>query len=134
MEYKIYVVYIGSVSFVALSTSFLLDVHSSCRPQIAGLIAKKAFTKVPDKYIDFVDVFSPDLTSKLLKHTRINDHTIKLVDGQQPSYAPIYSLRLVELEILKVYIDTNLANKFIKSFNSPAGALILFDQKLDGFL
>ena len=60
------------------------------RPQIAGLIAEEAPTKVPAKYADFADVFSPDLASELPEHTGINDHAIKLVDGQQPPYGPIY--------------------------------------------
>ena len=53
--------------------------------------------------IDFADVFSPDLASGLPEHTRINDRTIELVN----------------------------ANEFMRPFKSPAGALILFDRKLD---
>ena len=41
--------------------STLHDVHPSRRPQISGLIAEGAPTKVPAKYSDFADVFSPDL-------------------------------------------------------------------------
>ena len=98
------------------------------------MIVKKAFTKVFAKYSDFADVFSSDLVSKLPKHTRINDHAIELIDAQQPPYEPIYSLGPVELEILKAYIETNLANGFIKPSKSPAGTFILFDRKSDGFL
>ena len=39
----------------------------------------------------------------------------------------------MELETLKAYIKTNLANSFIRPSKSPADAPILFDQKLDGF-
>ena len=38
----------------------------------------------------------------------------------------------MELETLKIYIKTNLANGFIRPSKSPAGALILFDKKPDG--
>ena len=38
----------------------------------------------------------------------------------------------MELETLKAYIETNLANDFIRPSKSPAGAPILFDQKSDG--
>ena len=38
------------------------------------------------------------------------------------------------MEILKVYIETNLANRFIRPSKCPAIALILFDQKSDGYL
>ena len=77
------------------------------------MIAEEALTKVPAKYLDFADVFFPDLASELPEHTGINDYAIKLVDGQQPPYGPIYSLRPVELETLKTYIEVNLANGFI---------------------
>ena len=112
----------------------MLDVHPSRRPQVSGLIAEEAPTKILAEYSDFADVFSPDLASKLPEHTGINDHAIELVDGQQPPYGPIYSLGPVELETLKAYIETNLANGFIRPSKSPAGAPILFDQKSDGSL
>ena len=38
----------------------------------------------------------------------------------------------MELETLKAYIETNLANRFIRPSNSPANAPILFDRKSDG--
>ena len=124
-EHETFVVYIASLS------STLLDV----RPQISSLIAKEAPSKVLAEYADFADVFFPDLVSEVLKHTRINDHAIELVDGcQQPPYGPIYSLEPVELETLKVYIETNLANGYIGPSKSPASASIVFDQKSDNFL
>ena len=139
LEYEIFIVYIASLSFTPLVTfldSILLnaDVHPFYRPQISGLIAKKASTKIHDKYVNFADVFSLDLASKLRKHTGINNYAIKLVDGQQPPYERIYSLELVELEILKIYIETNLANRFIKPSKSPANTPIFFDQKSDSLL
>ena len=44
----------------------------------------------------------------------------------------IYSLKLVELETLKAYIETNLANGFIRPSNSAVGAPILFERKSNG--
>ena len=38
----------------------------------------------------------------------------------------------MELKTLKAYIETNLANGFIRPSKSPAGAPILFDRKSDG--
>ena len=87
--------------------------HLSKRAQIAYLKADEALTKVPSKYTDFADVFSPKLVAKLLEH-RISNHVIKLVNDRQPLYGLIYSLGLVELETLKPYIKNNLANGFIK--------------------
>ena len=71
---------------------------------------------------------------ELPENTGINEHVIELEEGKQPPFGPIYSLRPVELEILKTYIETNLANGFIRSSKSPAGVLILFDRKLNGSL
>ena len=130
LESKTFVVHVALLSSDVLPISFPLElnVHPCRRPQVSSLIAEEAPTKVPAKYSDFTDVFSPDLVSKLLEHTGINDHAIELVDGQQPLYGPIYSLRPVELETLKAYIETNLANGFIKPSKSPARASILFDR------
>ena len=98
-KHEIYVVHIGSVSYDGPpnSSSLELDVYPSHKPQVFGLIAKKASTKVPAKYSDCADVFSLNLASELSKHTGINDNTIELVDGQQPPYRPIYNLGLEEL-------------------------------------
>ena len=62
----------------------------------------------------------------------MNKHAIELEEGKQLPFGPIYSLRPVELETLKTYIETNLANGFIRLFKSPARAPILFDKKPDG--
>ena len=61
----------------------------------------------------------------------MNEHAIKLEEGKQPLFGPIYSLGLVELETLKTYIKTNLANSFIRPSKSLARAPILFDKKPD---
>ena len=131
LEHGTYIVHVRSVNFHASPSSSLLDIHLFWRPQISDLIAKKAPTKVFAKYLDFADVFSPNLASELLKHTGINNHAIELVDGQQPLYGPIYSLGPVKLETLKAYIKTNLANRFIRTSKCPAGTPILFDWKSD---
>ena len=70
--------------------------------------------------------------SILLEATELNQHAIKLQEGKQLSYRPIYSLGLVELETLKTYIKTNLANVFIWPSKSPTSPLILFVKKRDG--
>ena len=108
--------------------------HPSRRAKIAVLVANEAPTSIPTEYSDFTDVFSLELASELPEYTEINDHAIKLVDGQQPPYGPIYSLGPVELKTLKTYIETNLKNGFIRPSKSPAGAPILFDKKPDGSL
>lgn len=46
----------------------------------------------------------------------------------------MYSLRYIKLEVLKTYIETNLANGFIKLSKFFANALILLIKKLDSSL
>lgn len=69
--------------------------------------------------------------AKLLEYTGINKHVINLINSQQISYKLIYSLSFVELEILKIYIEINLANDFIMPSKSLAGTSILFIKKLN---
>lgn len=61
--------------------------------------------------------------------TRINEYTIKLIEGKQFPYGPIYALNSVELKTWKTYIKTHLRNGFIRSYKSLADAPILFDKK-----
>ena len=76
-KHETYVVHVASLSSTPLAS---LNVHPFRRLQIFGLIAKEAFTKVPAKYLDFVNVFSADLASELPKHPGINNHAIELVE------------------------------------------------------
>ena len=90
-----------------------MTMHPSQAGQIAGLKQDEAFTKVPSEYVDYTDVFFFNLAMKLVENTDINEHTIKLHDGKQLPYGPIYSLGPVELETLKSYIKTYLKTGFI---------------------
>lgn len=67
----------------------------------------------------------------LPKYTEINTYAINLEEDKQRFYRLIYSLGLVRLEILRIYIKTNFGNSFICSLKSLTGALILFDKKPD---
>ena len=89
---------------------------------------------MPTEYSDFADLFSEKSENVLSERIGANEHAIKLEEGKQPPYGPIYSLGPVELETLKTYIETNLANGFIRASKSPAGAPILFVCKPDGSL
>ena len=70
--------------------------------------------------------------AELPENTGMNEHAIELEEGKQPPFGPIYSLGPVELETLKTYIKTNLANGFIRPSKSLAGAPIPFNRKPDG--
>ena len=97
--------------------------------QVGALLFDKAFTGVPTEYSDYSNVFSAKNVAELPENTGMNEHAIKLEEGKQLSFGPIYSLSPVELETLKTYIETNLANSFIRPSKSPMGAPILFNRK-----
>ena len=122
---NVFVLYMSSLS---LRTK--MSIHPAWDAQIALFIAKKV--TVPAKYSDFTDIFSRESAEVLPKRIGMNKHAIELEDAKQSPYRPIYSLGPVELEILKIYIKTNLANNFIQPLKSPAGAPILFVCKPDG--
>lgn len=82
------------------------EIHPSYRVQLASLFANNTFITVLSKYADFAVV-------KHSEYIKINNYLINLVDGQQSLYGSIYSLRPVQLETLKTYIETNLVYGFI---------------------
>ena len=108
-----------------------MPVHSKRQAQVRALLLDKALTEVLAKYSNYSNIFSVEYAVELPENTRMNEYAIELEEGKQPLLGPIYSLESVELEILKIYIKINLANGFIWPSKSPAGALILFDKKLD---
>ena len=122
------------VVYVAIQEREEMPVHSKRQVHVGALLFDKAPTKVSAEYSDYNNVFSAENATELPENTGMNEHTIKLEEGKQLSFGPIYSLRPVELETLKTYIETNLANGFIRPSKSPAGAPILFDRKPDGSL
>ena len=73
--------------------------------------------------------FLEKLANVLLEQTGAKKSTIELEPDKQPLYGPIYNLDPVELETLKTYIETNLANGFIRASNIPASTPIHFGCK-----
>ena len=122
---KTFVIYITSLNLVP-------GIHLDKKAQIASLLTKKS--KIPDKYLDFTNVFSEEKALVLPERTELNEHAIDLDDGKQLLYGPIYSLGPVKLETLKTHIETYLKTEFIQPSKSPADAFILFDRKLKGSL
>ena len=106
-KHKTFVVYIASLFATSLSfTPLNVDIYLLHKPQIVELITKEASTNIFNEYADFTDVFFSTLMSKLPKYTEINNNAIKLVNGQQLPYKTIDSLRTIELETLKAYMET----------------------------
>ena len=104
-----------------------ITIYPAKKAQIALLLAKKV--TVSAKYLDFINVLLEKSLNVFSEQTGVNKHAIKLEEGKQLSYGPIYSLKPVKLKTLKIYIKTNLANGFIRTSKLPAGALILFVSK-----
>ena len=103
--------------------------QAQIKAQFRVLLFNKASIEILVKYFNYSNVFSIENTIKIQENTRINEHAIKLEEDKQSLFGLIYSLELVKLEILKIYIKINLANNFIQLFMSSAKALILFDRK-----
>lgn len=106
-----------------------MKVHLGRKVQIAFLITDKAPVTVLKKYSAFIDVSFKKFITVLPKHTKINTNIIDLEEGKQPFYSSIYSLRLIELETLKTYNETNLVNGFICPFKFSTNAPIFFGKK-----
>ena len=120
-------------TFVVYVTFLLtMAIHPARKAQMALLVANEI--KISTKYSDFSDVFLGKKTLILLDKIKLNQYAIELQEGQQLSYEPIYRLGLIELEMLKTYIETNLANDFIWHSKLPASAPMLFIKKPNGSL
>ena len=119
------------VMHVAIREREEMPMYSKKQAQVRALLFDEAPTEVSAEYSDYSDVFLAENIAELLENTRMNEHAIELEEGKQPLFGAIYSLGPVELETLKTYIKTNLANGFIRPSKSLAKAFILFDRKPD---
>ena len=108
-----------------------ITLHLLRKAQIAGLKQDEALTKVVSKYANYANVFFLNLAIELLKNTGMNKYTIKLEEGKQPPYKPIYSLGPVKLKSLKTFIEIHLKTRFFRLSKYLASAPILFDKKPD---
>lgn len=115
------------IFIVHMTVLLTLSIHPSRKTQIRVLIAKKAPTKLPAEYLDYADVFLPDLVIELLEYIGINNYTIDFVEDKQLPYGSIYRLGLVKLRTLKNYIKTYLKTWLICPFKSSAGTPIFFN-------
>lgn len=127
LDNKIFIVHIVFLASFDLGLEFYFVQQA----QIASLKVEQTPTFVFFEYANFPNVFAKDIATKLPEHTGINNHIINFVKSKQP---PIYRLKPMELEILKVYIKTNLVNGFIKPSKSLADTIIFFVKKLNNSL
>lgn len=90
-----------------------ISIYLACKAQIVLLVAKKVMILI--EYLGSADIFLQKLPAELSKVFDINKHSINAAPDKYSPYGKIYSLRLVELKTLKIFIKTNLANRFIRS-------------------
>ena len=115
-EFDIAVLNIDSETFVvyiAIRKQEKMLMYSKKQAQVGALLFVKALTKVLAKYSNYSNIFLVENAVELPENTGINKHIIKLKKDKQLSFGSIYSLEPVELETLKTFIKTNLANGFI---------------------
>ena len=124
------------VIYVAIWKQEKISVHFKRQVQIKAKVRALLFNKnlieISAKYFDYSNIFSAEYIVELPEIIKINEHAIKLEKDKQPLFGSIYNLEPIELEILKIYIITTLANGFIQPSKFSARALILFDKRLNG--
>ena len=68
------------VHVAALAEPTIMPIHPSCQALVATLRSKEI--GIPVEYFDFSNVFSSDSAVELQEHTRINNHSINLLDNK----------------------------------------------------
>ena len=111
---------------MAINPDRKTQIKAQSGAQVGAFLFDKALTMILAEYSDYSNIFSAENVAELPENTGMNEHDIKLKESKQTPFEPIYSLGSVELEMLKTYIKTNLANNFIRPSKSPIGAPILF--------
>lgn len=90
--------------------------------------------KLPKEYHQFLHLFDRSAADKLPPHRPGHDHEIKLQEGKQPPFGPLYNMSQQELEVLLKTLKEYLAKGFIRASSSPAAAPVLFAKKPGGGL
>jgi predicted CopG family antitoxin len=103
-------------SLIMFNSSFIIDVALASESN-----------EIFSEYLKFSDVFFENEVKQLSKHES-HDHAIKTKENSSMSDL-IYNLSLIELKILKSYIEDNLVKDFIISSVSFSSVLILFIKK-----
>ena len=95
---------------------------------------KNILNSITAKDLDFINMFLKNLTIKLFNCLNIKKYIIDKKNYKQLLYKPIYSIRLIELKMLKTYIKINLMNKFIYLFKFLSRDCISFIKKSNNSL
>ena len=94
-----------------------------------ALLFDKIFIKISVEYFNYSNVFLAENVIEFSENIEINKYAIELEKSKQSLFDQIYSLELVKLETLKIYIKTNLVNSLIWLFLSLIKVSILFNRK-----
>jgi len=95
---------------------------------------KSAPPDIPKEYKEWKELFEEREPEHELPQHQPWDHEIKLQEGKQPTFGPIYGLSEKELAEVRSYIKERLAKGHIRPSKSPAGYPILFVLKKNGKL
>ena len=117
------------------ASSLCTDVESQPGQQDKTTISgKDGKPSIPSEYQQWTYLFEEGEKKDALPKHEPWDHKIPLVEGKQPTFGPIYQLSEKELQVLKEYLEDNLAKGFIRPSTSSAAYPILFVPKKNGKL
>ena len=74
--------FIHSKKQAQIKTNAYINIQGQNKTQIRALIFHKTFNIILIKYSNYKNIFLAKNTAKLLKYTKINDHTIKLEENK----------------------------------------------------
>ena len=90
----------------------------------------EVFKVLPVEHHKWASIFSREQTNKLPSHCAY-DHRIKLVEGAEAPWGPLYGMSEQELRVLREWLDKKVAAGKITKSNSSAVAPILLVKKHD---
>ena len=93
---------------------------------------KSATPDIPEQYREYEHLFQEVVDDQALPKHQPWDHRIRLQEGKQPTFGPIYQLSEKEVEVLQEYLNKALAKGYIRLLESLARYLIMFVPKKDG--
>lgn len=84
-----------------------MAIYFNKKAQVRALLFDKTLIIVSLEYFIYSNVFSTKNAADFSKHIKINNHAIELEKRKQLFFSLIYSLKLVKLVTLKIYIKIN---------------------------
>ena len=130
------VLYINNL-FITEHFIELINLIADMKIKINSLQYDKEYNNVYDilspEYHDFTDIFQA-AEKQSLSEKSSHDHVIDLELSQQPLFRKLYSIFLVKLNVLKVYLDNTMKADIIHKLISSAASSVMFVLKLNSSL